>query len=99
MRRSVGAYSPQNGSTFTTRTKKLYFSYFNIAFCQKLVALATPKETGTGCFFSTHNYFPLLYHWYQQNTGAWYCKYLFLDQSHVHGEYVKFAAYCLGFSP
>ncbi len=54
MQREVGAYSPQNDSAFAARAKKLDFSSFNAALCQKFVALPAAKVAGAVRLFSTH---------------------------------------------
>lgn len=54
MRRVVGAYSPQNDSAFAARTKKLDFSSFYAALCQKFVALPAAKLVGIVRLFGVH---------------------------------------------
>ena len=54
MRRGVGAYSPQDDSAFAARTKKLDFSGFYAALCQKFVALPAAKIVGVVRLFCFH---------------------------------------------
>ena len=54
MRRGVGAYSPQDDSAFAARTMKLDFSGFNVALCQKFVALPAAKIAGVVRLFCFH---------------------------------------------
>ena len=54
MRRGVGAYSPQDDSAFAARTMKLDFSGFNVALCQKFVALPAAKIAGVVRLFRFH---------------------------------------------
>ncbi len=54
MQRGVGAYSPQVNSAFAARTKKLYFSSFHVALCQKFVAFPAAKIAGFMRLFSFH---------------------------------------------
>ena len=53
-RREVGAYSPQDDSAFAARAKKLDFSGFYAALCQKFVALPAAKIAGVVRLFSIH---------------------------------------------
>ena len=46
MQRGFGAYSPQDDSALAARTKKLDFSGFYVALCQKFVALPAAKIAG-----------------------------------------------------
>ena len=52
--REVGAYSPQDDSALAARTKKLDFSSFNVALCQKFVALPAAKAAGAVRLFGSH---------------------------------------------
>lgn len=54
MQRGFGAYSPQDDSAFAARTKKLNFSGFYVALCQKFVALPAAKIAGIVRLFSAH---------------------------------------------
>jgi hypothetical protein len=53
--REVGAYGPQDDSAFTARTEKLDFSSFNVALCQKFVALPAAKIAGAVRLFGSHD--------------------------------------------
>ena len=54
MRRGFGAYSPQDDSALAARAKKLDFSCFNAALCQKFVALPAAKVAGIVRLFGFH---------------------------------------------